>query len=176
MQPDHGYQAERREADRVLYSFDVKGRAKVAVVAAKDQKGCPVGARRRTPLAIPPNSRPCTRPPRGWAVWTDRDGARVMVSRLESSTGAEHCGWQSVRFLALGGRTYVRDSEGVLARDGLLSAPYRKQVRMPAGAPDTGYHSRDRHLWLTEDQDTAYVRTSSGVEAWPRAAREVACK
>ncbi|WP_371129923.1 hypothetical protein [Streptomyces sp. 2231.1] len=65
-------------------------------------------------------------------------------------------------------------SAGVLARDGLLSAPYRKQVRMPAGVRDTGY--RDRHLWLTEDRDTAYVRTSSGVEAWPRAAREAACK
>ncbi len=91
----------------------------------------------------------------GWEVWTDRDGARVPGSRLESSTGAEHSGWQSVRFLTLGGRTYVRDPKGVLARDGLLS---------------------DRHLWLTEDRDTAYVRTSSGVGAWPRAAREVACK
>ncbi|MFJ4585604.1 hypothetical protein [Streptomyces echinatus] len=47
---------------------------------------------------------------------------------------------------------------------------------MPAGARDTGYRNPDRYLWLTEDRDTAYVRTSSGVEAWPRAAREVACK
>ncbi|MER7491050.1 hypothetical protein ABTY20_35285, partial [Streptomyces sp. NPDC126497] len=79
------------------------------------------------------------------------------------------------RFLTLGGRTDVRDPEGVLARDGLLGAPYRKQVRMPAGARGTGYHYRDRHLWLTEDRDAAHVRTSSGVGAWPRAVREVAC-
>ncbi|WP_159049046.1 hypothetical protein [Streptomyces sp. NRRL B-3648] len=47
---------------------------------------------------------------------------------------------------------------------------------MPAGAHDAGFRYRDRHLWPTEDRDTVYVRTSSGVEAWPRAAREVACK
>jgi hypothetical protein len=160
----------------VLRSFDVKGRTKVAVVVAKDQKDHP-GRGPETNAACDPAELPAAyAAAQGWEVWTDRDGARVPVSRLESSTGAEHCGWQSVRFLTLGGRTYVRDPEGVLARDGLLSAPYCKQVRMPAGAHDTGYHYRDRHLWLTEDRDTAYVRTSSGVEAWPRAAREVACK
>ncbi|MFF9156152.1 hypothetical protein ACF1AB_28435 [Streptomyces sp. NPDC014846] len=36
VQPDHGYRAEHREADRALYSVDVKGRTKVAVVVAKD--------------------------------------------------------------------------------------------------------------------------------------------
>ncbi|MFF7970081.1 hypothetical protein [Streptomyces sp. NPDC007905] len=41
VQPDRGYRVERQEADRVLYSFDVKGRPKVAVVVAKDQKHRP---------------------------------------------------------------------------------------------------------------------------------------
>lgn len=36
VQSDHGYRAERREADRALYSVDVKGRTKVAFVVAKD--------------------------------------------------------------------------------------------------------------------------------------------
>lgn len=36
-EPDYGYRVERREGDRVLFSFDVRGRTKVAVVVAKDQ-------------------------------------------------------------------------------------------------------------------------------------------
>ncbi|MFF7970080.1 hypothetical protein [Streptomyces sp. NPDC007905] len=97
------------------------------------------------------------------------------MGRLGSSTGPEHCGWQSARFLALGDRTYVRDPEGVLGRDGLLRAPYRGHVGMPAGARDTGYHYRGRHLWLTDGRDTAYVRTSAGVEARPLAKHGVGC-
>lgn len=36
VQPDRGYRAEHREADRALHSVDVEGRTKVAVVVAKD--------------------------------------------------------------------------------------------------------------------------------------------
>lgn len=60
--------------------------------------------------------------------------------------------------------------------DKLLTAPYRGRVRMPADARDTGYRHRDRNLWLTPDHATAYVRTSGGVEAWPRLKQGVGCK
>ncbi|MEU0052347.1 hypothetical protein [Streptomyces sp. NPDC006309] len=39
--PDSGYRVERRSADRVLYSFDVAGGTKVAVVVARDQRDRP---------------------------------------------------------------------------------------------------------------------------------------
>ncbi|MEU1406547.1 hypothetical protein ABZ471_30015 [Streptomyces sp. NPDC005728] len=176
VQPDHGYRAERKEADRVLYSFDVKGRTKVAVVVAKDQKGRP-GWGPETHASCDPAELPAKyAAAQDWEVWTDRNGERVPVSRLTSSTGPEHCNWQSAHFLDLDDRTYVRDPDGVLGGEGLLTAPYRKNVRMPAAARDTGYHSRGRRLWLTDDRDTAYVRTSGGVEAWPQAKHDVGCK
>jgi hypothetical protein len=71
-------------------------------------------------------------------------------------------------------RQYVRDPEGVFARD-TLTAPYDGDVRMPEAAHDTGYRLDDRELWLTDDRSTAYVRTPDGVEAWPRTRETVAC-
>ncbi|SOE07194.1 hypothetical protein [Streptomyces sp. Ag109_G2-15] len=175
-QPDHGYRVERREADRVLYSFDVKGRTKVAVVVAKDQKDRP-GWGPETNASCDPAELPAKfTAAQGWEIWTDRNGRRVPVSRLSSSPGAEHCGWQSGHLLTLGERTYLRDPDGVLGRDGLLKAPYRKDVTMPADARDTGYHYRGWHLWLTDDKETAYVRTADGVEAWPQEKHGVGCQ
>ncbi|MGW0998582.1 hypothetical protein ACWD5V_35985 [Streptomyces sp. NPDC002523] len=172
-QPDHGYRAERREKDRVLYSFDVRGRTKVAVVVAKDQKDRP-GWGPETSAACDPAELPARfAAEQGYEVWTDGDGERVPVRRLSSSPGPEHCDWDSAYFLDLDGRTYVRDPEGVL--DDLLKAPYRRDVPMPADAHDTGYHYRSRHLWLSADRATAYVRTSDGVEAWPQARQQIAC-
>ncbi|MEU3414862.1 hypothetical protein ABZ760_27060 [Streptomyces sp. NPDC006658] len=165
--PDHGYRVERREPGRVLYSYDVAGRTKVAVVVARDQKDRPGWGPETSascdPAELPESFTATT----DWEIWTDRAGRRVPVSRLHSSTGPEHCGWQSARLLALDGRTYARDPDGVLAGDDLLRAPYRAHVRMPADARDTGYHHRDDRLWLTGDRRTAYVRTPDGVEAWP---------
>lgn len=175
-QPDRGYRVERGESDRVLYSFDVEGRTKVAVVVAKDHKDRP-GWGPETNASCDPAELPATfAAAQGWEVWTDRDGRRVPVSRLTGFAGPEHCGRQSAHFLELDHRTYVRDPEGVLGGEGLLRAPYREHVRMPAHARDTGYHYRDRHLWLTDGKDTAYVRTPDGVEAWPRTEHDTGCR
>ena len=174
-EPDHGYRTERREGDRVLYSYDVGGRTKVAVVVARNQKDRP-GWGPETSAACDPAELPASyTATTEWEIWTDRAGRRVPVSRLSSSPGPEHCGWQSAFFLRLDERTYARDPEGVLHRDGLLRAPYRAKVRMPADARDTGYHYRGRRLWLTEDRATAYVRTAAGVEAWPLRKEGVGC-
>ncbi|MEU0254880.1 hypothetical protein ABZ299_20745 [Streptomyces sp. NPDC006184] len=108
-------------------------------------------------------------------MWTDGHGIRLPVSRISGSAGSAHCGRQSAHFLRLDGREYVRDPEGVLGRDGLLRAPYRGNVRMPAAAHDTGYHHRGRRLWSTDDRNTAYVRASHGMEAWPRAKEDAGC-
>ncbi|MFJ4953455.1 hypothetical protein [Streptomyces sp. NPDC088760] len=173
--PDHGYRVEREEPDRVLYSYDVGGRTKVAVVVAKDQKDRP-GWGPETDASCDPAELPESfTATTGWQIWTDRAGRRVPVSRLHSAPGPEHCGWQSAGFLTLDDRTYARDPDGVLGRDGLLRAPYRKDVRMPADARDTGYHHRGRRLWLTADKATAYVRTDHGVEAWPQVKDGVGC-
>ncbi|MFC9288668.1 hypothetical protein [Streptomyces sp. NPDC057052] len=176
--PRSGYRVERREGERVLYSLDVGGRTKVAVVVAHDQKGRPGWGPETNascdPVELPAGS---TGSPR-YEFWTDVRGERQPVARIHSSTGPEHCGWQSARFLTLGrgetATTYVRDPDGVLGTD-LLTAPYDPDAPLPADARDTGYRYGEGQLWLTDDRRTAYVRTPGGVEAWPAATDGPAC-
>ncbi|WP_284436084.1 hypothetical protein [Streptomyces sp. TUS-ST3] len=172
--PRSGYRVERREADRVLYSYDVDGRTKVAVVVAKDQKGRP-GWGPETSASCDPSELPADwTDSHGYEIWTDRTGGRVPVTEVSSRAGDDHCGWQNVHFLDLGGRRYARDPEGLLA-PGMLGAAYDGSVTLPANARDTGYRYQDQELWLTGDRGTAYLRTPDGVEAWPRLTEQVAC-
>ncbi|WP_367319112.1 hypothetical protein [Streptomyces sp. HUAS ZL42] len=178
-EPRSGYRMERREGDRVLYSFDVDGRTKVAIVVAKDQKNRP-GWGPETNASCDPAELPADlTDSKEYEIWTDRNGNRVPTTTLVSHAGAEHCDWQSAHFLGTGRgkdhRQYVRDPDGVL-ESGMLTAPYDGDVRMPADAHDTGYRLDDWQLWLTDDRSTAYVRTPDGVEAWPRSKEMVACR
>ncbi|MFJ6662650.1 hypothetical protein [Streptomyces sp. NPDC091383] len=63
-------------ADRVLYSFDVGGRTKVAVVVARDRKDRPgrgpETSASRDPAELPERFTATTE----WEVWTGRDGRR----------------------------------------------------------------------------------------------------
>ncbi|MET7689348.1 hypothetical protein ABZT06_15465 [Streptomyces sp. NPDC005483] len=173
--PRSGYRVERRETDRVLYSYDVGGRTKVAVVVAKDQKGRP-GWGPETSASCDPSELPAEwTASHGYEIWTDRAGERVPTTEVSSGTGDDHCGWGQVRFLDLGGRAYARDPEGLL-EPGMLTAAYDGSVALPANAHDTGYRYQDRELWLTGDRRTAYVRTRDGVEAWPLLKEHVACE
>ncbi|MFG2958105.1 hypothetical protein ACGF5O_30870 [Streptomyces sp. NPDC048291] len=175
--PRDGYRVERRGADRVLYSYDVRGRTKVAVVVAKDQRDRP-GWGPETNASCDPSELPAsvTSGQGRHEIWTDARGHRVPVTKITSSAGAGHCGWQSAHFLTVGGRTYVRDPHGVFAEDSVLAGRYDGDATMPADAHDTGYRFRGWRLWLTQDGDTAYVRTSHGVEAWPKERRGFACR
>ncbi|WP_405915331.1 hypothetical protein [Streptomyces sp. NBC_00728] len=176
--PDYGYRTERRAGDRVLFSFDVEGRTKVAVVVAKDQPRRP-GWGLETSASCDPSELPASyTESKGYEIWEDREGRRVPTTKVSSAAGGEHCDWQSAHFLDLGSgrnsRQYVRDPRGLFGNES-LKAEYDGDVRMPAGARDTGYHYRDWHLWLTPDRSTAYVRTSDGVEAWPEARSGLGC-
>ncbi|MFI1044411.1 hypothetical protein ACH4U3_01120 [Streptomyces griseoruber] len=177
--PRSGYRVERSADGRVLYSYDVGGRTKVAVVVAEDQKGRP-GWGPETNASCDPAELPASYTDSlGLEIWTDSAGKRVPTTTLTSYAGAEHCGWETAHFLGLargeGYRQYVRDPDGVLASV-LLTTPYDDDVRMPADAQDTGYRYGHWRLWLTKDRTTAYVRTSDGVEAWPLAKEPIACK
>ncbi|MFD4524332.1 hypothetical protein ACFWP7_10510 [Streptomyces sp. NPDC058470] len=177
--PDHGYRIESRRGDRVLFSYDVDGRTKVAVVVAKDQPDRP-GWGPETNASCDPAELPASYTDSiSQEIWTDRAGHRVATTVLSSSAGAEHCGWESAHFLGMGrdedSRQYARDPKGVLGSE-LLTAAYDGDVPMPADAHDTGYRFKDWQLWLTDDKATAYMRTSHGVEAWPEAKDFVACQ
>lgn len=176
--PRYGYRVERKEKDRVLYSFDVGGKTKVAVIVAKDQKHRP-GWGPETTASCDPSELPASFTDKQWyEIWTDRHGKRVPITEINSSVGAAHCDWQKAHFLALGegreAKLYARDPDGVLS-DSMLTSPYDGEVRMPAGAHDTGYRYHDWQLWLTDDPSKAYVRTSDGVEAWPLVKEGMGC-
>ncbi|WP_019057746.1 hypothetical protein [Streptomyces prunicolor] len=168
--PSTGYRVERRADGRVLFSYDVGGRTKVAVVVAKDGKNRP-GWGPETSASCNPAEFPASfTKAHGYEIWTDRDGHRLPTTVVSSSPGAAHCDWQKAHFLETGdgknGRLYARDPDGVL-EPGMLTASYDGDVRMPVSARGTGYRYQDWQLWLTSDASKAYVRTPDGVEAWP---------
>ncbi|MFI0508822.1 hypothetical protein ACH3Y9_02710 [Streptomyces sp. WSLK1-5] len=174
-EPRSGYRVERREADRVLYSYDVDGRTKVAVVVAKDQRNRP-GWGPETSATCDPSELPAAwTASHGYEIWTDRTGKRVPTAEVSSGPGDDHCGWTQVHFLRLGERTYARDPEGLLD-PGTLTAAHDDSATLPTDAHDTGYRYGKQELWLTDSQRTAYVRTPDGVAAWPLLAEQVACK
>lgn len=176
--PRSGYRVEREEKGRVLFSYDVDGRTKAAVVVAKDQPDRPGWGPETTASCDPAEFPASFTDDLGWEIWTDGHGRRLPVTTVHGSEGSEHCGWQSARFLALGegkkGALYARDPQGVLS--GLLTAPYDGDATLPEGARDTGYRHGERQLWLTADRKKAYVRTPDGVEAWPAVKEGAGCE
>lgn len=177
--PREGYRVERKEGGRVLFSYDVGGRTKVAVIVAKDQKNRPGWGPETSAACDPAEFEPSFTDSQDYEIWTDRSGRRVPLTVISSSVGSAHCDWQGAHFLGLGegrdGRTYARDPHGVLG-DEMLLGEYDGDVPMPADARDTGYRLRDWQLWLSGDEKVAYVRTSDGVEAWPRVKDGMLCK
>ncbi|WP_190232822.1 hypothetical protein [Streptomyces avicenniae] len=168
--PEYGYRVEREEDGRVLYSFDVGGETKIAVIVAEDGQDRP-GWGPETSAACDPAELPDPWTDDQWyEVWTDADGDRVPIAEVNSSEGSEHCGWQRADFIEMGRdpdrSLYARDPQGVLPGE-MLTAPYDGDVEMPADARHTGYRLGDRELSLAADGATAYVRTPDGVEAWP---------
>ncbi|WP_262056867.1 hypothetical protein [Streptomyces sp. STR69] len=177
--PRTGYRVERRSDGRVLFSYDVDGRTKVAVVVAKDRKNRPGWGPESSASCDPAELPAGFAEAHGYEIWTDRNGRRVPTTVVSSSVGAAHCDWQKAHFLQTGdgakGRLYARDPDKVLPAE-MLTAPYDGDVGMPANARDTGYRYYDWQLWLTADASKAYVRTPDGVEAWPQVKHGQACQ
>ncbi|MET9831032.1 hypothetical protein ABZ078_17390 [Streptomyces sp. NPDC006385] len=177
--PRSGYRVEREEKGRVLFSYDVDGRTKVAVVIAEDGKNRPGWGPETSASCDPAELPESFTASLEYEIWTDEHGRRVPTTEISGSVGSAHCGWEKVHFLALGEyrdrRMYARDPDGVL-EPGMLTAAYDGDVPMPADARDTGYRLGDRRLWLTGGRSTAYVRTPDGVEAWPLVKDGVGCR
>jgi hypothetical protein len=181
--PRRGYRVERADVDRVLYSLDVAGRTRVAVVVARD--AAPADAAEpwaaEQLASCDPAEFPRSADRRDRQIWTDLDGDRVSTRRIVSSArGPAHCGWQSVGSLTLGSggdrRQYLRDPYEILG-DAVLR-PYEKHARLPEAARDSGYRRDGTQLWLTVD--AAYLVRGQGkpakaAELWPLTRRRVVC-
>ncbi|WP_128435834.1 hypothetical protein [Streptomyces cyaneus] len=177
--PRSGYRVEREENGRVLFSYDVDGRTKVAVVVAEDRKDRPGWGPETSASCDPAELPESFTATMEYEIWTDEAGHRVPITEISSSAGSAHCDWQQAHFLGLGvyrdRKLYARDPDGVLD-PGMLNAAYDGDVPMPDDAHDTGYRHGERRLWLTDDKSTAYVRTPDGVEAWPQVKDGMGCK
>ncbi|SDC07368.1 hypothetical protein [Nocardioides lianchengensis] len=110
----------------------------------------------------------------GLQVWTDADGRPVPKSGLEAWVGPEHCGWESMVFLYLGGRTYVREPQRDLWAD-YFTEKYAAHVTVPADAVDTGFERDGDHLWLAADRSRAYVGARDDAELWPATVQDLGC-
>jgi hypothetical protein len=180
--PGYSFRVEREGGGRVLYSYDVKGRTKHAVVVAENQPHRPGWGPETTAQCDPAEFPASVTRSMGLEIWTDATGGRVPVTSVQSSEGARHCDWQEAHFLTLGesaaggdGRTYARDPHGVLPA-GMLTSPYDGHTALPRGTRDTGYRFGDWHLWTVPgDASKLYVRTGDGVELWPAVRRGGGC-
>ena len=88
------------------------------------------------------------------------DGKPVGRQQMNSYSGYDHCGWQSVHFLEVSWppelprddphhhrRTFVKDPEAVLGHKPYLHERYRAGVALPADAVATGYQNDGYALW-----------------------------
>lgn len=181
--PRTGYRVERTDGDRVLLSYDVGGRTKIAFVAVEGVRdgdgntgwGIDVWA------WCGPSELPDSVTGSGAVtIWTDRAGRRVPLTRVQSYQGAGHCDLEDVTFLVLGNGPkapqYVRDTTGKLAE--YLRTTFDARASLPEGARDTGMRQNGRELWLGPDNEAVYLVSAvdaGDVERWPAARRPVNC-
>ena len=179
-------QVVRQEPDRVLYTYAAGGRTLQAAVvhlgpavegtgAGPDGIAWWVESFARCDIAEYPLG---VAESRGFEVWTDPGGRRVSTRVVSSRTGGD-CLTGGIRILELGRgdpagpeRTYLAHPESYPEA---VREPYREGVALPADATDTGYLHGREHLWLSADQERAYVGDADRVDLWPRGRDVPAC-
>ena len=181
--PTTGYRVEREDGGRVLFSYDVAGRTKVAIIAADHVRDFQhrTGWGVETWAQCDPAELPAAVTDHlGLQVWTDDAGRRAPIGRIRSFQGAEHCDWQDIVFLVLAGRAgerhYVRDVSGRLGD--VLATTYAAGVAVPPSATDTGFTRDGTRLWLAHDRTAAYLVRGGDVsraERWPAMTEQVGC-
>ena len=181
--PSDGYAVERDQDGRVLFSYDVDGRTKVAIFAADDvrdfnhDEGWGVRAWAQCdPSELPSDQTDDL----NIGVWEDESGRRVPITQIHSFKGAEHCSWEHITFLALGHERkadwYVKDSSGKLNE--LLHTTFSSDAELPADATDTGFRRDGRQLWIGRAEHAAYLVSlddPDDVQRWPQAKRRIGC-
>jgi hypothetical protein len=175
--PAAGYRLERETQDRVLFTYDVSGDTKVAVIVAKNSDGTSGedGWSMETFAQCDPAELPdAVTEELDIDVWVNEQGERVPVTVISSGQGPEHCDWDSATFLDLRGDTFVKDPEGVLPSE-YVNGTFVPDTSLPADANDTGYRLDAQQLWVGADGSAAFIVTEEGVERWPAADEALGC-
>jgi hypothetical protein len=179
--PRHGFHQERADQARALYSFDVAGSTKVAIVASDSvtRDGDTGWAVEAWATCDPSELPAAVTDELGVEIWTDATGERVSTTRISSHDGAEHCDWQDLRFLTLNPQSttlrvqFVRDTEGIFDT---LPASYDGSAALPPDAVDLGFERAGQHLWVAADDSAAFLVSADSVERWPAAAEPILCR
>jgi hypothetical protein len=181
--PSEGYALEREQTARVLFSYDVDGRTKVALFAAdgvRDWNGDEGWGLRVWAQCDPSELPPEVTDDLNIGVWQDDSARRVSVTHVQSFQGAEHCAWEDITFLVVGPEEtadwYVSDSPADFS--GLLRTTFANQATLPEGATDTGLRRGGRQLWIGPEKEAAYLVSlddAHDVERWPAAKQPIRC-
>ncbi len=181
--PRAGYVEEATRDGHVLYSYDVDGRTKAAVIVSEevtDWRGNTGWGVSSWAVCDPAELPAELTDDIGIWVWTDAGGHRVATSTIRSAPGPEHCDWQEITFLSLGGPTgaqYLSGDAGGDLADNLL-APPATRTHLPKDAVDSGYQRDGRRLLLAADRSAAYLvdlDDPTDVQRWPRAREPIYC-
>jgi len=172
-----GLRVAKQEDDRVLYVLEVEGVVKQAVIVRDGPAtegaggaGWYVESWAHCDYSELPRSFNASL---GLQIWTDSSGRPVPTTTIESWKGSEHCDWQSMTFLYLDKAVYVRDPQPDLTD--FFAEPYNEHAELPTTAVGTGFQRDGEHLWLSLDEQRAFVGTEGDVEVWPRTIRPLAC-
>lgn len=175
---EDGYEHTARQGDRYLYEYLHTQRVRVAVVIARaglsDQvpPGDGYGVESFAMCDPSEYGLPADDPlMRG--VWYDAEGRPVPTDVVQMHPGPAHCDWQTVTFLYLDDRQYLRDPDGVLRRE--TTSAFDPDAALPADAEDTGYRRDEARLWRDRDGSAVYVVRGDTVERWPAAREMFAC-
>jgi hypothetical protein len=186
--PEDGYRVERVDDGRVLLSYDVDDRTRVAAVVHEgmtdydDGTGWGVEA---WASCDPAELGIDVAEDLGFQIWTDAAGRPVPTSDVLSFSGSEHCDWQDLTWLDLGmsadnDRDFDRylsdDDEGQLLD--FLSTASDDSAALPADATDTGWQRDGRELWLGQHPRAAYlvsVDDPADVQLWPLVTEQIGC-
>jgi hypothetical protein len=186
--PADGYRVERVDGGRVLLSWDVEERTRVAVVVHdditdfNDDTGWGVES---WSSCDPAELGVDVAEDLGFEVWTDADGRPEPTTDIRSFPGSEHCDWQDITWLVVGQETeYDRDFDTYLSglADGIpadhLSTEPDTSASLPSDAVATGWQRDGREVWLGDSPRAAYlvsVDDESDVELWPATTERIGC-
>lgn len=183
--PDTGFRLVRHEGDRALFTYDVDGRTKVALVVVRrtsdlDSFGEPINKSgwpwtgESWAQCDAAEYDPSADAEHDTDIWSDADRARVPTAEIQSRPANAHCSPGATTLsVKKAGYAYVRDPQGTFS--GFLASSYEENSALPGDAVDTGYFHGDRHLWLAGDKQAAYVVTPQHVERWPAIVGEAVC-
>ena len=108
-----------------------------------------------------------------------RAGCVVRIDVITDNPGADHCGWGTSRYIAIGSPLgtpftspaddvqYVRDPANVYGYG--FDATFDAQATLPADAVYSGYSTDDEQLWTVPGDDSfIYLVLSDRTERWPK--------